>query len=152
MLLLCRLATRFLARTETFLCDLVHKGEHCLAAPPSLVPPEEVYRYWIKSRRTMKSQFGAALALLNHKQQDRREFFSLAFQAATGWKSHLQNSFWKKKKFKLKQLFHSDHSATCCCTVRRQKLLYLCVWPIFMRPRKISTTSVFKLYKPSKMK
>lgn len=61
-----------LVRTEMSLCDLVYEGEHCSSLYPH--PPEEARRYWIKSHRTTKSQFGAGF--LNHKQQE-EEFLIL---------------------------------------------------------------------------
>lgn len=69
----CRLTSELLALVVMSLCDLViwRKKTASLLHPP----PEEAFGYWIKSHATMNSQFGAALALLNHQQQEGERFF-----------------------------------------------------------------------------
>lgn len=130
---LCRLTSEFWAGIAMSLCDLVHKGEKCHTAPPSPTLPGEASRYWFKSHRTMNSQFGAALALLNHKYREGETFSLWHFIQQQG--EHYKAVFKRwSNKLKMKQLFHSDHSAACC-SARRKKLLHLSVWLICMRPR-----------------
>lgn len=52
--------------------------------PPPPPPQEEARRYWIKSRRTVKSQFGAALPLLKSQTTGRGEFLFLHFMQQQG--------------------------------------------------------------------
>lgn len=133
MLLLCRLASRFLARIETPLCDLVHKGEQCLAAPPSPAPWGSVQILDQVPQDHEEPIWGSADSFKSQT-TGRREFLSLAFHTATGWKLHPLNSFWETiKQIQSEAAFYWDRSGTSCCTIRRQKWLYLCVCDSYVR-------------------
>lgn len=87
MLPLCKLASRFLARIEMSLCDLVHKGEHCHSAPPSPAPPRGSMQILDQVPQDLEEPIWGSAGSFKSQTTGRREFLSLTFHAATGWKS-----------------------------------------------------------------